>query len=746
MSQREPRTTAEAAPAYRHGREHLRDELAVLDLFLRRRVARFRDGLLDADGAPVHELAGSAHRPYIPHGEVDWLLESSTPPRHDQEALSRAIQRAQRRIDDRVGGALSAGTLLPLVQLARLFRLTDFEYQCLIACLAPELYRKYDTLYAYLHDDIARKRPSVELMLDLFCDDDDERWSARGLLTDDGVLLEAGLLYGVDDVASLSGASGLARFLAVDTRILHFVLGNDLLDPWLRGHARLAEATVSLPEVILPEALKASVTATVEQGLSGRDDAHKLLVHLHGPEGIGKRTLAAAIAAEFGTALLVLDMEVVAAGDSPERLIQRAFRESLLLQTPLCLENADVLLEADATARRLGRSLFRWADETGWLGFVLTSRPWTGYDMPEGVRLTSAALPMPDVELRWQAWQRYLGECCASARLHDVAQRFRLTVGRICRASKVARQDLSPGQGLGDRELYAACRGTAHHSLERLAGKVEPVHDWQDLVLPPQVVAHLEALRAQVRQGHRVLSEWGFAGSITGGRALSALFTGSPGTGKTMAAQVIANDLGLDLYRIDLSSVVSKYIGETEKHLAQIFDEAQRSDSILLFDECDALFGKRTEVTDAHDRYANIEVSFLLQKLEAYEGIVILTTNLRKNIDEAFVRRLRFIVEFPFPDEASRRRIWRAHIPRQAPMAADVDLDFLADKLTVPGGTIRNIVLNAAFLAAEKEEAIGMTHLIDSARREYEKIGKLWDERQLGERTWRPMKEEVVNG
>jgi SpoVK/Ycf46/Vps4 family AAA+-type ATPase len=276
-------------------------------------------------------------------------------------------------------------------------------------------------------------------------------------------------------------------------------------------------------------------------------------------------------------------------------------------------------------------------------------------------------------------------------------------------------------------DLYQACRAQSSLNLGALAVKTEPRYGWDDLIVPPEQVAQLREICSHVRHGYCVFSQWGFQRKVGYGRCLSALFTGPPGTGKTMAAQVIARELGLDLYRVDLSGVVSKYIGETEKNLSKIFKEAETSNAILFFDEADALFGKRTEVSDAHDRYANIETSYLLQKMEEYEGVVLLSTNLRENMDEAFTRRIRFIVEFPFPDAASRRRIWKGHFPEEAPVG-ELDYDFLAAEFAITGGSIRNAVLSAAFYAAEAGEAISMGHVLHGIRREYEKIGKVWSE------------------
>jgi SpoVK/Ycf46/Vps4 family AAA+-type ATPase len=276
--------------------------------------------------------------------------------------------------------------------------------------------------------------------------------------------------------------------------------------------------------------------------------------------------------------------------------------------------------------------------------------------------------------------------------------------------------------------LYRACRLQSSQMLNEMAVKIEPHYGWDDIVLPEDKVDHLREICDQVRHHYRVFDTWGFCKKLSHGKGLSVLFTGSPGTGKTMAAEVLAHDLGLDLYKVDLSCVVSKYIGETEKNLARIFTDAQASNAILFFDEADALFGKRTEVSDAHDRYANIETSYLLQQMEEYEGIVILATNLRENMDEAFTRRIRFVVEFPFPNEANRLRIWQAHFPAEAPISPEIDYGYLAREFQVAGGNIKNIVLNAAFLAAADGGTIGMRQILQGTRREFEKVGKLWKE------------------
>ena len=261
--------------------------------------------------------------------------------------------------------------------------------------------------------------------------------------------------------------------------------------------------------------------------------------------------------------------------------------------------------------------------------------------------------------------------------------------------------------------------------------KITPEYKWEDIVLPADRLEQLREVCNHVKYRDRVYGEWGFDRKLSLGKGLSVLFAGPSGTGKTMAAEIIAGALGLDLYKIDLSTVVSKYIGETEKNLSRIFVEAETSNAILFFDEADALFGKRSEVKDSHDRYANIEIGYLLQRMEEYEGVVILATNFRKNMDEAFVRRLHFTVEFPFPNEEDRHRIWQGIWPGDTPRSAELDLDFMAQRFELTGGNIRNIALAAAFLAADNSSIVDMTHLLHATKREYQKMGKVVSESEF---------------
>jgi SpoVK/Ycf46/Vps4 family AAA+-type ATPase len=348
-------------------------------------------------------------------------------------------------------------------------------------------------------------------------------------------------------------------------------------------------------------------------------------------------------------------------------------------------------------------------------------------------------LPAPDDSVRATLWAETLsayGIALPETEVDGLAGRFRFTRGQmeaaLRSATHAARLKPAGESQITASDVARACRSQSGPLLTGLAQHIEPRYGWSDIVLPANALAQMREICAQVRFRRRVYGEWGFGEKMARGKGLAALFSGPSGTGKTMAAEIIAGDLELDLYRIDLASVVSKYIGETEKNLAKIFVEAERASAVLFFDEADALFGKRSEVKDAHDRYANIEISYLLQRVESYEGVVILATNLKKNVDEAFIRRLQFLVEFPFPDEAQRRLIWLGQFPPRAPRAAALDLNFLAEHLALAGGNIKNVVLHAAFLAAANGGEIGMSHIMRAAKREYDKIGRLGSETDFG--------------
>ncbi|MDD5319217.1 MAG: AAA family ATPase [Methylococcales bacterium] len=716
---------------YQDNHDHLVDELRRLDILIQLRVELFQRKLQKA------QEAVSSQPTYISHGEVDWLLSQDgafAPDYPEIQKIRKQLEVIQKYINAKVSRALEQGIFLALPQLAHLFGLSPFEIQAVVICLAPELRRKYDKLYAYLQDDITRKKPSVDLVLDLLCETEADKWNARAFLSGHAPLMRAGILQKTDDPHSPSGSSGLAQFLNLDHRILDFLLGRNHIDTQLIDLARLYSPSSAVDDLFVDPAITAKLLQLTQRHFAEQaTEKKKLVLYFYGPYGVGKQALALTLCGQLGYAMLSVDMELLLKhGPEAEALLRLAFREGLLMQTALYFHNVDALLKEDNKA--ILKTLSKVIAEYASLVFLTGEKPWAPKGLFEHALFHAIELSIPDVPLCKAVWEKGLQNQVPEAEswAAQLASQFRLTPGQIQDAFKFAGNEcaMRDGQkGIALTDLYRACRHQSNQKLSELAVKIEPRYGWEDLVLPDDKLVHLKEICSQVKHRYRVFGEWGFDKKLSYGKGLSMLFSGSPGTGKTMAAQVIAGELQLDLYKIDLSGVVSKYIGETEKNLAKIFQEAETSNAILFFDEADALFGKRTEVSDAHDRYANIETSYLLQKMEEYEGVVIMATNLCENMDDAFTRRIRFIVEFPFPDEVSRLKIWQTHIPKEAPLSEQIDFEYLSQELKIAGGSIKNIVLNSAFLAAENGGVIGMEHVLRGAKREFEKIGKLWNEK-----------------
>jgi hypothetical protein len=425
--------------------------------------------------------------------------------------------------------------------------------------------------------------------------------------------------------------------------------------------------------------------------------AGHLRVHLDGPPGSGRLRAAEAAAADLGVPLLYAALGSAPADDLDGGM-HTLLREAGLYNAVTYLDELDLLDEA---RRRTVHTALSGTDQV-----VLLTGPAT-----PGV--VTVPFDPPDPAERLACWREALPGAPGTA-LEVVADRFPLTPGHIGDAARIA-------SGHTVAELSAAARAQSGRDLAGLAERVKPKATWADLVAPPDTITALHEICERVAGRERVLRRWGFDEKLSRGTGVTALLTGPPGTGKTMAAEVVAGELELDLYRIDLAGVVSKYIGETEKNIERIFAAARRSTAILLFDEADALLGKRSEVHDAHDRYANIEVAYLLQRMESYDGLALLSTNLRHNLDDAFARRLAFTVHFPFPSEADRARIWHGIWPDRVPLAGDVDLDGLAARFKLSGGNIKNIALAAAFLA---DGEVTMSNLLHAVTREYQKLGK----------------------
>ena len=623
-------------------------------------------------------------------------------------ALERCAAASGSRLDpDRLveaepGGA-SVGDDVPNCRWAlggplAAFGLSSFESGVLLLCAGAELDLAFGPLIAAGHGDAARTAPTFGLALSAFADG---HWSA---LTP-GAPLRYWRLVEVG-----AGPSLLASPLRLDERVLHALLGLGALDEQLAGFVHRVPPS--------DDPLAPSHRRQADQAAAAWTAAASPLPvgELCGRGGPGeKRALASATAARLGLALHVLDAHALPTTPHELDVLLRLWAREATLSASALLLDADGLDASEAPRAAAVRQALEHAP-----GPVLVAAPERQRRLVRP-RISLDVEPPTTGEQR-DLWREALGPAgrTLNGAVDRLATHFTLGAPAIRAAARGGVENGEDG-GLADR-LWDACRAAARPRLDDLAQRIEPAAAWADLVLPDRQIQTLHDIVAHVRHRMRVYETWGFAAKSARGLGISVLFAGPSGTGKTMAAEVLARALRLDLYRIDLSRVVSKYIGETEKNLARVFDAAEAGGAVLLFDEADALFGKRSEVKDSHDRYANIEVSYLLQRMESYRGLAILTTNLKDSLDDAFLRRLRFAVTFPFPDAALRAEIWRRAFPAATPTEG-LDVDALA-RLNVTGGNIRNVALGAAFLAADADEPVRMGHLLRAARAEVVKLDR----------------------
>ena len=721
---------------YESSNAHLWDELALLDLRLLREVQRVRR---ISSGALGEEFRGLL----VSENHIDALLEQGVLNRNGSQADSRdlplRILALQQTIESRIQTSLEQGIPLRLKRLQDIFHLSSWDAGVLILCLAPEVDLHYETLYAYLQDDVGKKRPTVNLALTLLCDNLEERVARRKSFGYSGSLLRHELVQISEDTYSKDG-SFLAQVLRLDPRITNFLLGIDALDSRLLSAAHSDLVHTSWDDVVLSPDILSDLNAFREHLGHWFPEQPGPLLQLVGPRGSGKKTLARALSKDLAKPLLIVDIGGSQESESPpEKLVRLAFREALLQNAVLYWENFHLLFNDDSQHRALQQAMYREFSQRFQLTIIAGEVPWRLDQGLEELSMFTVHLPLPEFPER-----RILWEICLDAHQNQIsppdlaliASKFNFSGGQIKRVVATGR-DLAQLRFWQDpvitsEDLYVAARWHSGQRLSVLAQKIQVHYSWDDIVLPLDQKTQLREMCGYIANRSVVYGQWGFQRKSNLGKGLNVLFAGPSGTGKTMSAEIMAGELGLDLYKIDLSSIVSKYIGETEKNLDRIFREAQDSNAILFFDEADALFGKRSEVRDSHDRYANIEISYLLQKMEEYQGIVILATNFRKNIDEAFVRRLHVAVEFPFPEEEYRLQIWQQIFPSEAPLDDTVDLSFLARHFKAAGGNIKNIAVSAAFLAAQEGTAIGMRHMIWATKREYQKIGRLLVESEFG--------------
>ncbi len=729
-----------SATPYASNAECLDDQLRTLDLALLAEIDVLESTVWDEG---VQRLQGLAIAP----GEVRSLLtEPSTPPRQTGD-LQRKRRKQTERIRARIAATSGVTDPPPFVRLVTQFQLSPFEQFCISAVLALEIDRnKYGKAYALLQDDVTRKQPSLDLLLRLYEAVHPATRLENAAAFDPGRPLRRWNLLRISSRESGESATALGRRLELDDRIARVVLGLDDLGAPLEEFAATGPWDLDTLRVPPPSDTEERLVRLLDDVRRGAPGAPpRLIVHVQGRYGTGRRSLVAAVCQRHRLRLLRVDAGRLAA--LPPSALDDALlllaREATLQPSALCIEAVDAFLDDEPVSASALRAVAEAARRFSPVTFVVSQRPWT----PQGVfadgMLQSVVLDVPTAADARKIWADELGDVTlhfeaggTGGAAQELSGRFSLSPGQIRDAVATARtralweKPERPSLTLGD--LYRGARDQCSHRLGTLANQVTTTFGWDDLILPDRQRNQLRELEAAIRNASGVLEDWNFRSRLQYGRGITALFSGPSGTGKTMAAGIVARELGLDLYKIDLSRTMSKFIGETEKILDRIFQEAEDSNAMLFFDEADALFGKRSAIKDAHDRYANIEIAYLLQKMEERLGATILATNLKTNLDDAFLRRIRVGIDFPMPEYPQRLDIWRRSMPVQTRLAADVDLPMLARRLPLSGGSIMNVCVGAASLAYAPGAAIAMPHLLHAAKRELQKLGQQYDETDFG--------------
>jgi len=739
------------AEYYQSDLEYLRDELARLDLILLQLQASKTTGYRRGDD-PFSGL-------YVSDSEAEALLEnreSMIVAKGKLANYSDRILTKELEIQQKVLKSLELAMEPRLFRLARCFSLNRLEMDAILICAASELDPKYERLFGYLQDDLTRKFPSVGLVQELLCKTFEDMIESRKFFLPTATLLHNRIL---EIAADREDIPKIASALRLNPNILSYILGEEdgcgedksieisecikfksedsgfgeskLEDPDCKGSEFEENRASLLESVRIPEKIRSSVKNLI--GYLEKEGGIGVCI-LQGPYGSGKKAVAKAICESVGLGFLKIDLLPLASNSTDiVDVLSWPLQKAVLESRAVYITGLDLLPANEPRTQQIKVGLEKAI--SSFSGFVMLSCL-DNMELAREIQRSAFTIfmPVPEFPDRKSMWLQELGEQLEEKDIDELASKFVFTSGQIEDAVSAARNIavLEGRDSLEKEHIYRGSREQASRKLSALSTRINTELSRAELVLPDDKMAQLCDVKNFIRNKGAVYYEWGFSQKLSLGKGMNILFSGTSGTGKTLAAGILARDLGLEIYKVDLSSIVSKYIGETEKNINKIFEEAREINAILFFDEADAIFGKRSEVKDSHDRYANIEVSYLLQKMEEHEGIVIMATNLSNNIDEAFVRRMHFIVEFPFPDEAGRQRIWKSLLPAEAPLGDDVDFQFLASRFKLAGGNIKNILMAAAFMAADSTGVINMEHLIKATVNEYKKVGLICNQSDFG--------------
>jgi adenylate kinase family enzyme len=614
--------------------------------------------------------------------------------------------------------AIAARPAPLLARLVRVFMLSELDLAIVCLLLAPELDHDLERAYGFALDDFTRKRGDIGFIARVIAAGDASMIDRVLLRFDDTAPLRR---LGVVTIGHVADGPATMRPARLADRIVGFLRGHDTVDELVHGLVRIGELAPRRTDVVMNPELVQRIARALDDG----GNAPRVL--LAGPEGAGRGLVAEALFGERGRSSVRIDLGgIVAEGKIAER-VAAALREAALRDAAAIIDGG-ATIDRDAPRAVVHAIATSTAELAVPVVFTLTTHPsWLVEVVPALVELD---VPAPPFRERLELWRRALaGASVAADDLEIVASRYAFTGATIARAAHRAaqaarlRDPAAPQVTLDD--LGDSARLMFSHRLGAMAQRIPIGFQWSDLVLPRDTQEAVREVVRFARYRSFLLEEWGFSAKLPYGRGVSAIMAGPPGTGKTMVAQLLAKELGYDLYRIDLSQVVNKYIGETEKNLARIFDEAETSHAVLFFDEADSLFARRTDVRSSNDRYANLEVNYLLQRMETFDGVTLLATNLEQGLDDAFKRRVRFSIQFELPEEAERKKLWISMFPPKVPLAPNIDWDMMAKRFEMAGGYIKKAALRAALIAAEARRPITTADLVEAARQEYREMGRI---------------------
>ncbi len=588
-----------------------------------------------------------------------------------------------------------------IYMLKEILGLNQIETDILMLLFAFEVYPKYEKIFAFLHDDLNKKYPTISLISYLFFKNSFE---VLKYFSEDYPLRKYGIIKISNGVESEVPIIHLP--VRLEESVKNFIIGNISVDKNIRTFVEI------IPPAQNPEIKNKSLENNIKVS------ENRFILNLYGKNNFEKQNYALNLSSLKKYGLFIVDSLLFEEQDNLEINLKKLFRDAFLNGCNLFFSNFDYVLKNEKRKNIL-KTIKNEMQIFSWMVFFDTENPFS-FNL-DGFTFLDKKFDFPEKEDSLKIWKKYLN--IDGYILKEITNEFHFDESQIKNISNQIKSKIGTGEKLTKRDIYNICRRVSSKDLDLFSQKLETLFTFEDIVLPEDSLNKLKSIINHHRNSYEIFYKWGFKDKYPN-QNVSVLFTGSPGTGKTMAASVLGNELQLDVYRIDLSKVISKYIGETEKNLSKIFSSAENSGVILFFDEADSIFGKRTEIKDSHDRYANIEVSYLLQRIEDYRGIVILATNFKKNIDEAFLRRIRFVVDFPNPDEEMRYKIWKKAFPQECPVSKDVDFKFFAKNFKFSGANIKNAALYSAFIAFEKNSEINQEHILEGIKLELQKTGK----------------------